>query len=139
VTSGPSSGDSMSQMQALRERPVRCGACSVCGRYRTAATSISSTGVIARGVEFDPPMPLALVNQPSSPNTPRSVWLDLKERNGNGAGGHDKEIEWCQPTASKTTMTMPAEKKRIVVGSSAINSVLTCSAAGLTLNIGRII
>lgn len=59
VMSGPSSGDSMSQRKALREKPVRCGACSVGDRYRTAAMSTSSTGVIARGalpVEFDPPM-----------------------------------------------------------------------------------
>jgi len=67
VMSGPSRDDSMSQRKALREKPVRCGACSVGGLYLTAAMSTSSTGGMARGadpdplpVEFDPPIPMPL-------------------------------------------------------------------------------
>ena len=61
VMSGPSRDDSMSQRKALREKPVRCGACIVGDLYLTAAMSTSSTGGMARGpVEFDPPIPMPL-------------------------------------------------------------------------------
>lgn len=45
----PNRGDSMSQTKALREKPVRCGACSDGDWYLTADRSTSSTGVMARG------------------------------------------------------------------------------------------
>jgi len=57
----------MSQTKALREKPVRCGACSAGDLYLTAEMSTSSTGGMARGtdpdllpVEFDPPIPMPL-------------------------------------------------------------------------------
>jgi len=77
VMSGPRRGDSMSQRKALREKPVRCGACSVGGLYRTAEMSTSSTGVMARReepfvfprpVELDPPMCNQPINQSASIN-----------------------------------------------------------------------
>jgi hypothetical protein len=40
----------------LSPKPVRCGDCIACGSYRTAATSTSPTGAIARGpFPLDPP------------------------------------------------------------------------------------
>jgi hypothetical protein len=99
VMSGPRRGDSMSQRKALREKPVRCGACSVGGLYRTAEMSTSSTGVIARGeepfvfphpVELDPPMYNQPINPPL-PGFPRSTGVGPSEEQSSSRNQEEKK------------------------------------------------